>query len=160
MVNLGSHWISKQKAKVDPWSMRISRLCGICGSLIPYESRSFGSDLGIHFFDSSTFLTPIQWTFVVDYVVCIKIHFSLLSICLGPRIIPFGAGCVPVKYCLNRLWFAGATWRLSITIILQRHHHQKSGTIQLISHAISTAYKPYTHPLLYLTSNQVFASVI
>ena len=62
-------------------------------------------------------------------VGCIKIHFSLSSICLGPRSVPVGTGRALAKYFLNRWWFTAPTWRLNITIILQWHNHQKSGTI-------------------------------
>ena len=62
---------------------------------------------------------------------CIKIHFSLSSICLGPRSVPVGTGYVLVKYFINRWWFIGPTCSLNISIILQWHNHQKSGTTHL-----------------------------
>ena len=63
---------------------------------------------------SQTVITITKW-----WVGCIKIHFSLSSICLGYRSVPFGTGCVLVIYFLNWWWFTGHTWRLNITIILQ-----------------------------------------
>ena len=102
--------------------------CDICAVLLWYRME-FVCLLFSRFLQFS-----IEWSLALR---CIKIQFSLLSICLYPRSVPGGAGCVLVRYVVNRWWFTGATWRLSITIILQWHYHQESGNEQLINYATS-----------------------
>ena len=83
----------------------------------------------------------------------IKIQFSLIMICLGPRSVPVGAGCVLLKYFLNWCWLTGPAQCLNIAIILQWHHHQKSGTIQLTNHATSKSLQAtHTHTHTHMSS--------